>query len=51
MFLIPDDAGALPGLLAERRPGATPVAYVCEGFTCRAPIRNLVELSATLAGS
>jgi uncharacterized protein YyaL (SSP411 family) len=36
-FAIPNDA-VLPGLLAERAPRATPVAYVCEGMTCRAPL-------------
>jgi uncharacterized protein YyaL (SSP411 family) len=36
-FAIPNDA-VLSGLLAERRPRATAVAYVCEGMTCRAPL-------------
>jgi uncharacterized protein YyaL (SSP411 family) len=36
-FAIPNDA-VLPGLLAERAPRTTPVAYVCEGMTCRAPL-------------
>jgi hypothetical protein len=40
-FAIPNDA-ALPGLLAERAPRATAVAYICEGITCRAPL-ELVE--------
>jgi uncharacterized protein YyaL (SSP411 family) len=40
-FAIPNDA-PLTGLLAERRPRAKAVAYVCEGMTCRAP----VELAA-----
>jgi uncharacterized protein YyaL (SSP411 family) len=40
-FGIPRDA-VLPGLLAERRPQAGPVAYVCSGMTCRTP----VELTA-----
>jgi uncharacterized protein YyaL (SSP411 family) len=34
---IPNDA-VLTGLLAERVPRAKPVAYVCEGMTCRAPV-------------
>jgi uncharacterized protein YyaL (SSP411 family) len=37
-FCIPSDARDLPGLLAERAARATPVAYVCEGTQCRAPI-------------
>jgi hypothetical protein len=40
-FAIPNDA-VLPGLLAQRAPRATAVAYVCEGMTCRAPL-DLVE--------
>ncbi len=27
-----------PGLLAQRAPRETAVAYVCEGMTCRAPV-------------
>ena len=42
-FAIPNDA-ALPGLLAERTPRDTPVAYVCTGMTCRAPITSPGEL-------
>jgi uncharacterized protein YyaL (SSP411 family) len=42
-FAIPNDA-ALPGLLAERAPRDTPVAYVCAGMTCRAPITSPDEL-------
>jgi uncharacterized protein YyaL (SSP411 family) len=36
-FAIPNDA-VLPGLLAERKPRAMAVAYVCEGMTCRTPL-------------
>ena len=36
-FAIPNGA-ELPGLLAERKPRATAVAYVCQGMTCRAPL-------------
>jgi hypothetical protein len=36
-FAIPNEARP-PGLLAERAPRARPVAYVCEGMACRAPI-------------
>jgi uncharacterized protein YyaL (SSP411 family) len=34
---IPNDA-KLSGLLAERAARERPVAYVCEGMTCRAPV-------------
>jgi uncharacterized protein len=47
-FAIPNDA-ALPGLLAERAPRRAPVAYVCAGMTCRAPITTLADLTAALA--
>src|SRR5690606_7608333 len=46
---IPDDAGALPGLLAERAPAAAPVAYVCEGTQCRLPLDGLAELERIVA--
>jgi uncharacterized protein YyaL (SSP411 family) len=36
-FAIPNGA-KLSGLLAERAPRERPVAYVCEGMTCRAPV-------------
>ena len=37
VFAIPNDAD-VPGLLAQRAPRKGPVAYVCEGMTCRAPL-------------
>ena len=46
-FAIPNDA-VLPGLLAERASRPTPVAYVCEGMTCRAPITSNEELQTAL---
>jgi uncharacterized protein len=48
-FAIPSDAD-LPGLLAERAARGAPVAYVCTGMTCRAPLESLEELGAALAG-
>jgi len=50
-FAVPADAAELPGLLAERAPRETPVAYVCEGHTCKAPITDLAALEAELARS
>jgi uncharacterized protein YyaL (SSP411 family) len=35
---IPVDASFLPGLLSQRTPRDTPVAYVCRGTRCEAPI-------------
>ncbi len=48
-FAIPGEAEPLPGLLAERAPRPDPVAYVCEGHQCGAPISELSELEASLA--
>ena len=48
---IPDDASDLPALLAERAPRGSPVAYVCEGHTCDAPITEFDAFHARLAAS
>lgn len=45
VFAIPDDAGDLPGELAERKAEAEEVAYVCRGTSCLPPIRTLAELA------
>jgi uncharacterized protein YyaL (SSP411 family) len=49
-FAIPADAPALPGLLADRAPRGTGIAYVCEGMTCRAPIDTPDALATALRG-
>jgi uncharacterized protein len=48
-FAIPSDA-ELPGLLAERAARGAPVAYVCSGMSCRAPVDSLEALEAAMAG-
>ena len=48
VFAIPSDAAELPGLLAERRPAAGPVAYVCRGHHCEAPITSLEALDEAM---
>ena len=49
---IPNDAAGLPGLLAERKPSpgadGAPVAYVCKGLQCEAPLTSLEGLERTL---
>jgi uncharacterized protein YyaL (SSP411 family) len=47
-WLIPADAGPLPGLLAERTLRGDGVAYLCEGLACRAPIASPAALHETL---
>jgi hypothetical protein len=47
-FLIPGDAGDLPGLLVERKPRDATVAYVCSGMSCQAPISDLESFRLTL---
>jgi uncharacterized protein YyaL (SSP411 family) len=47
-FCVPSDAPGLPGLLAARTAREHPVAYVCLGTECRAPISAIEELRAGL---
>ncbi|MGZ8219941.1 thioredoxin domain-containing protein [Methylomagnum sp.] len=44
VFAIPNEAGELPGELAERRAEAGEVAYLCGATACLPPIRSLAEL-------
>jgi len=48
---IPNDAPALPGLLAERVPRGEIVAYVCHGHQCDAPITEFASFDAALRAS
>ena len=48
VFAIPSGVGELPGLLAERRSAAGPVAYVCRGHHCEAPIATLDALDGAM---
>ena len=51
VMAIPDDAADLPALLAERAPRDSPVAYVCEGHVCDAPITGFDAFHARLAAT
>lgn len=45
---IPANAGPLPGQLDARMPGEDPVAYVCSGLSCNAPVTSLDAFEALL---
>jgi hypothetical protein len=45
---IPAAENDLPGLLAERKPGAGVVAYLCQATTCLPPIESLDEFQQRL---
>jgi len=48
MFTIPDDAANLPAALAAKSAQQGPVAYLCTGMTCSAPMHSLEEVSRHL---
>lgn len=50
MFAIPNDARGLPEAVANKRPEASPVGYVCRGPTCSAPVRSLAALASLTSG-
>ncbi len=45
---LPATTATLPGLLAERRSATHPLAYVCDGHRCQAPITDHGALQAVL---
>lgn len=51
VLAIPNDAQTLPGLLAERPASPRPLAMVCSGGQCSAPIHSLEELQAYLSSA
>ena len=51
VLAIPDDDSDLPALLAERAPRGSPVAYVCEGHVCDAPVTEFAAFHARLTAS
>jgi len=44
VFAIPSDERHLPAALADKKPGAGTIAYVCTGTTCDAPVASLPAL-------
>ena len=51
VIAIPNATSDLPALLAERAPRGSPVAYVCEGHVCDAPMTGFDAFHARLAAS
>jgi len=47
---IPDEAGPLPGVLAERTAQDGVIAWVCSGHSCQAPVTDLAALETSLTG-
>jgi hypothetical protein len=44
VYAVPEDAEGLPAALAEKRSDGGPLAYVCEGMSCREPEADLDQL-------
>jgi hypothetical protein len=49
LFFIADEAGELPGLLGTRKSQDRPVAYLCRGTECLAPVTDVEALARSLA--
>lgn len=50
-YFIPKDAADLPELLSSKTSDEPVSAWICEGFSCRAPIADLESLIVTLEAS
>jgi uncharacterized protein YyaL (SSP411 family) len=50
VFAIPPDAKDLPAAIAQRAARPGPVAYICQGSSCTAPIERLEDLAAEFNG-
>ena len=49
VFIIPSDAGPLPGLLSAREAGGEEgTAWICAGLTCQAPVTSPGDLANAL---
>ena len=44
VLAVPSDATGLPQAIADKKPGAGVLAYVCRGSVCAAPVDNITEL-------
>ena len=50
VLAIPAGAAPLPAALAEKPAGERPLAYICQGLQCSAPIDSLAQLASELSG-
>jgi hypothetical protein len=50
VLAIPTGAAPLPAALAEKPAGERPLAYICQGLQCSAPIDSLAQLAGELSG-
>ncbi|MDH3218673.1 MAG: thioredoxin domain-containing protein [Gammaproteobacteria bacterium] len=50
-FFIPSDAGDLPQEIAQKQSAGEPTAWICEGFSCHAPMQDIEEVLSTIEGS
>ncbi len=48
VLAVPSDAKGLPPAIADKKPGAGVLAYVCRGSVCSAPVDNITELAEQL---
>ena len=45
-YYVPDDAASLPGSIAEKHDAHRCSAWICEGFSCRAPLFDIDSVLA-----
>ena len=48
VLAVPNDATDLPAAIADKKPGAGSLAYICKGSVCSAPVDNITELAEQL---
>ena len=51
LMILPTNVSELPGRLSEYRADRSPVAYICDGYTCQEPIFNLDLINKNLNNS
>jgi hypothetical protein len=51
VLAVPADMAGLPQALAEKPAGERPLAYICRGLQCGAPLDSLTRLAQELSGT